>query len=69
MRMPATLVKAFRVEGVTAEGERLVLFEEDNNLRQCVNVKCGAELTELSFVPLSLWGDGEAAHVLSFDAR
>ena len=69
MTMPAPLVKAYRIEGVTADGERIVLAEETNNLRQVVNVKTDIVLRELSFTPLSLWGGGEEAHVFSFDAR
>lgn len=69
MPMPATLVKSYRVEGVTAEGERVVLREEGCNRLQCVNIPCSLALSELSFIPLSLWGRGAEAHILSFDAR
>ena len=69
MPMPATLVKSYRVEGVTAEGERVVLREEGCNRLQCVNIPCSLALSELSFIPLSLWGGGAEAHILSFDAR
>ena len=57
------------VEGVTAEGERVVLREEGCNRLQCVNIPCSLALSELSFIPLSLWGGGAEAHILSFDAR
>ena len=69
MTMPATLVKAYRIEGKTADGERVVLAEESCCRLQCVNVRCSLTLTELVFIPLALWGGGEEAHVLSFDAR
>ena len=69
MTMPATLVKAYRIIGVTEEGEEAVLAEEGCNLLQCVNVLTDLTLRELRFIPLSLWGDGDAAHVFSFDAR
>ncbi|MBR5365209.1 MAG: FAD-dependent oxidoreductase [Clostridia bacterium] len=69
MTMPAPLVKAYRIEGVTADGERILLAEERCNLRQCVNVKTDCVLTELTFTPISLWGTGDAVHILSFDAR
>ena len=73
MTMPKTLVRAYRVEGVTADGERVTILREENNLRQCVNIPCGAAFTELALIPESLWGGegyGEGdAHVLSFDAR
>ena len=69
MTVPATLVKAYRIEGITAEGERITLAEEENNLRQCVNVPADCVLSGLTFTPLSLWGPGDEAHVLSFDAR
>ncbi|MBO7404386.1 MAG: hypothetical protein J6V24_05435, partial [Clostridia bacterium] len=69
MTMPAPLVKAYRIEGITEAGERIVLAEEENNLRQCVNVPADCALRELTFTPLSLWGGGDEAHILSFDAR
>lgn len=69
MTMPTTLVKAYRIVGRTADGEEVTLAEEDCNRLQCVNVKTDAVLTELCLIPLALWGDGEAAHILSFDAR
>jgi hypothetical protein len=69
MTMPAPLVKAYRIEGVTADGERIPLAEERCNLRQCVNVKTDCVLTALTFTPIALWGGGAEAHILSFDAR
>ena len=47
----------------------IVLAEEDRNLLQCVNVKTDVALKELRLIPLTLWGEGENAHILSFDAR
>ena len=73
MTMPKPLVRAYRVEGVKADGERVTVFREENNLRQCGNVPTDAAFTELALIPESLWGGegyGEGgAHVLSFDAR
>jgi hypothetical protein len=69
MTMPAPLVKAYRIEGVTETGETVTLAEESSNLLQCVNVKTDAVLGELRLIPLEVWGGGEEAHILSFDAR
>ncbi len=73
MTMPKPLVRAYRVEGVKADGERVTVFREENNLRQCVNIPTDAAFMELALIPESLWGGegyGEgAAHILSFDAR
>lgn len=69
MTMPGTLVKAYRIEGLDEAGAVVFSAEEDCNALQCVNVKTDVLLKELRFIPLSLWGVGDAAHILSFDAR
>lgn len=69
MTMPGTLVKAYRLEGLDEAGAVFFSAEEDCNALQCVNVKTDVLLKELRFIPLSLWGVGDAAHILSFDAR
>ena len=69
MTMPGTLVKAYRIEGLDEAGAVVFSAEEDCNALQCVNVKTDVLLKELRFIPLSLWGEGDAAHILSFDAR
>ena len=69
MTMPGTLVKACRIEGLDEAGAVVFSAEEDCNALQCVNVKTDVLLKELRFIPLSLWGEGDAAHILSFDAR
>ena len=69
MTMPGTLVKAYRIEGLDEAGEVVFSAEEDCNALQCVNVKTDVLVKELRFIPLSLWGEGESAHILSFDAR
>ena len=67
--MPGTLLKSYRIVGLTEAGEEIVLAEEGCNLLQCVNVKTDVALKELRLIPLTLWGEGENAHILSFDAR
>lgn len=69
MNMPHTLAKGYSVVGLTPEGERITIFEERCNLRQCVNVPVGLELVGLYLTVHELWGDGDEVHVFSFDAR
>ena len=69
MTMPGTLVKAYRIEGLNEAGETVFSAEEDCCRLQCVNVRTDAVVKELRFIPLALWGEGDAAHILSFDAR
>ncbi|MBQ8641471.1 MAG: FAD-dependent oxidoreductase [Clostridia bacterium] len=70
MCMPKTLVKGYRVTGVTEAGETVVLAETERNLLQCVNVPVDGAYTAVTFVPLTTWDEtAENASVFSFDLR
>ena len=71
MCMPKTLVKRYRVTGVTASGETVVLAETERNLLQCVNIPVVGTYCAVSFIPLSTWDGDEtdAVRVFSFDVR
>ena len=71
MCMPKTLVKGYRVTGVTASGETVVLAETERNLLQCVNIPVDGTYCAVSFIPLSTWNGDEtdAVRVFSFDVR
>ena len=71
MCMPKTLVKGYRVTGVTESGETVVLAETERNLLQCVNIPADGTFKAVEFTPLAVWDDGTAdtVRVFSFDVR
>ncbi|MBR4959971.1 MAG: FAD-dependent oxidoreductase [Clostridia bacterium] len=71
MCMPKTLVKGYRVTGVTESGETVVLAETERNLLQCVNIPAGGSYRAVSFIPLTTWNSEETdtVRVFSFDVR
>ncbi len=70
MTMPKTLAKNYTVSGVTESGEEVVLFADECNLRQCVNITANRKLTSLTLTVHSVWDDSaDTVHVFSFDAR
>lgn len=71
MTMPQTLLRAYRIEGTTEQGVKVILADEGCNLRQCVNVRVSGRFRKITLIPLSTWAEREngAAHVFSFDVR
>lgn len=70
MTMPKTLVREYTVYGTKADGTRVGLFTDKQNLRQCVNIPLSEELTGVSLIINSTWDEkAELAHVFSFDVR
>lgn len=71
MIMPKTLAKHYVVTGITANGGTITLYEDDCNLRYCVNIAVDAELVGLYLTVKSLWNtnDADTVHLFSFDAR
>lgn len=65
--VPTTMLKAFRLEGTTPEGETVVLAELSNNYQRRVFIEIDRELTSVSLIPLETWGAPDA-HIFSFDA-
>ena len=63
--VPATLVRAFRVEALTSVGWRTLLLEENNYLRLFTAHLC-TSTRALRITPLTTWGS-QAAHIFSLD--
>ena len=66
--VPETLVRAFRLDGLGADGEWRAVFEETNNYQRLVRVALETEAYGLRLVPTGTWGS-ERAHVFAFEAR
>lgn len=66
--VPPTMVKAFRVEGVGANGSVTTLYEETNNYFRLRKIPLRAEVVQLRFIPLETWGH-DRCHVFSLDVQ
>ena len=64
--VPVTMLKGYRLEGVTPDRETVVLYETANNYQRLNFIDIDRPLTALSLIPLSTWGK-EACHLFSFD--
>ncbi len=64
--VPATMLKEYRIEGVTPEGETIILAEASNNYQRRVFHEIGRTLTSVTLIPLRTWGAPDA-HIFSFD--
>ncbi|MBE6569288.1 MAG: FAD-dependent oxidoreductase [Ruminococcaceae bacterium] len=71
MHVPKTLVKSYRIEAVTEQGENICIAEENLNLLQCVNHSVSGKFCSVQFIPLTTWNDEptEKIHIFSFDVR
>ena len=66
MHMPTTLCRSFALYG-EKEGVRTLICTVEDNRKRAHYIPVGAELDALILVPLSLWGEGDAIPVISFD--
>ena len=67
-RLPESLVRAYRLEAITAAGERLLLAEDDQSHCRRLCVPVNAEISALRLTCLDTWG-AEKCRVFSFDFR
>lgn len=64
---PATLIKAFRIEGL-ANGSWHVLAHETNNYQRLVKMPLAGTFDAIRLIPETTWGADEA-HLFAFDVR
>ena len=64
--VPRTMLRAYRLQGITPAGETVLLYEAENNYQRlnCIEMDC--EVTSISMIPLATWG-AEDCHLFSFD--
>ena len=67
--MPQTLLRAYRIEGETEHGVKVILADEGCNLRQCVNVRVSGRFRKITLIPLSTWAERENGAAHAFDVR
>lgn len=66
--VPDTLVRQFRIDALSADGEWSTLFRETNNYARLVRVPLAVEARAIRFVAEQTWG-ADSAHVFAFDVR
>ncbi len=66
--LPATLVRACRLEAASDTGEYYTVARLDNNYQRLVMLPLDVTTKALRFVPEATWG-AAAAHVFAFDIR
>jgi len=66
--VPKTMTKAYRVEGVQADGAVVVLYEATNNYHRLNKLPVEGCFKAVRLVPLATWGN-EKSHIFAFDVR
>ena len=66
--VPGTMTKAFRIEGVRADGAVDVLIDEHENHQRLYARDVSGEYAEIRLIPTETWG-AEKCHLFSFDVR
>ena len=64
--VPKTVIRAFRLEACTADGQWREVARVDNNYQRLVRVPLNVEARAVRFVPESTWG-AELAHLFAFE--
>ena len=66
--VPTTLLKAFRVEGITPDGTTVTLYTETNNHRRLILIPTTGTYTAIRFIPVASWGS-DKARLFAFDVK
>ncbi len=66
--VPASMVRAFRLEGVRADGKTEILAEENNNYQRLRAFEVNGVYAAVRLIPLETWG-AEGCRIFSFDVR
>lgn len=66
--VPKTMVRAFRVEGIEADGTVRVLAEETNNYQRLRRYAAEGTYAAVRLIPLETWGD-ESCRLFAFEVE
>lgn len=67
LNVPTTLAKAFTASGITADGEEVILFKTDRNLKRNVLIETSGEYKSISLVISENFGSTDFTHVFAFE--
>lgn len=65
--VPRTMIRAYRVEGLRADGSAFLLAEAENNYQRLARLKVSGRAVGVRFTPLETWGSA-ACHLFAFQA-
>lgn len=66
--VPKTMTKAYRIEGVKADGSVVTLVQENNNYQRLNKVAVEGNYQKVRLIPMETWGN-EKAHIFAFDVQ
>lgn len=66
--VPKTMTKAYRIEGVKADGSVVTLCQEENNYQRLNRIPVDGAYRKVRLIPTETWGN-EKAHIFAFDVR
>ena len=66
--VPTTLLKAFRIEGITLDGTTVTLHTESNNHRRLILIPTTGTYTTIRLIPVASWGC-DKARLFAFDVK
>ena len=69
LKMPAPLVRNFRIEASGANGAWKPVATIKDNIRRMVRVPLGGKARKVRLVPESTWGGGDEVRLFAFDVR
>ncbi len=64
--VPKTMTKAYRIEGVKADGTTTVLYKNTNNYQRLNKIPVSGAYQSIRHIPTETWGS-EKAHIFAFD--
>jgi len=67
-QVPATMIRALRVEALDADGRWVTVARLDNNYHRLVRLPVEVTTTAVRFIPEATWGS-DRAHLFSWDVR
>lgn len=66
--VPCTMTRAYRVEGLRADGSAVTLLAVDDNHQRLCRVPVSGRFIGVRFTPVATWGN-PACHLFAFDVR
>ena len=66
--VPETMVRSFRIETASAEGEWQEIAHVRNNYQRLVRIGMNVNANAVRFIPESTWGS-ERAHLFAFEVK
>lgn len=66
--VPKTMTRAYRIEGVKADGTIVTLYQTENNYQRLNKLTVSGQYKAVRIIPCQTWGS-EKSHIFAFDVR